>query len=310
MPLRPLLAFLLLASTALAQAPATRPAFPPDEEGIEFARVDGRALTLDLYLPKDRAGTVPLVICIHGGGWQNGNKAALARQARAFADAGFAAISISYRLSGVAKWPAQIHDVKAAIRWARAHAAQRGFDPARFATFGTSAGGHLAAFAGVTSGVRTHTVGGVTLDLEGDVGDHDGESSAVQVVLNFFGPTDFLRMRDHPSRIDHEAATSPESKLVGAPIRSVPDLVALANPVTFVDPRDPPMFTAHGRDDALVPFAQGELLHAALREAGVDSVLLDIGSAGHGDAAFWRAGALEAAIGFLQRRFAPAAASR
>ena len=243
-------------------------------------------LLLDLYLPLAGAGPHPLVIWVHGGGWQGGSRFPAPSAATDLCALGYAVASIDYRLSGTAIWPAQIQDCRGAIRWLRAHAPQYNLDPERFGVWGSSAGGHLVAFLATSGGVASTTIGSVTVDLEGAVGGNLGESSRVQAVCDWFGPTDFLLMRDFPT-FDHESATSPESSLLGAPIQTIPDRVATVNPITFVSPDDPPLLIMHGTIDATVPFNQSELLHAAARrEAGIESVFYSVAGNGHGGPGF------------------------
>ncbi len=226
---------------------------------------------LDLYLPPVGARW-PLVVAIHGGAFRMGSKES--EPAGAFVARGFAVAAINYRLSQHAVFPAQIEDGKAAVRWLRANAAQYGYDPGRVASCGASAGGHLAAMLG--------TAGDVTaFDAGGDA----GVSSRVQAVVDFFGPTDFLQMDAHrpsPQAMVHDTPDSPESQLVGGPIRDNPEKVARANPITYVTADDPPFLIVHGDADLLVPHHQSELLEAALRKAGVRVRLVTIPGGPHG----------------------------
>jgi acetyl esterase/lipase len=225
---------------------------------------------LDLYLPKDGTN-LPLIINIHGGAFKAGSKEQgaplqLLRQ-------GYAVASINYRLSQHAKFPAQIEDCKAAVRWLRAHAAEYRLDPARFAAMGSSAGGHLAAMLGTTGDV-----------MEFDVGAHLDQSSRVQAVVDYFGPTDFLQMDTHrpPGGMVHDTANSPESELIGGPIQENKAKAAKANPITYVTAGDPPFLICHGDQDPLVPHHQSELLEAALKKAGVSVMFYTVKGAGHG----------------------------
>jgi hypothetical protein len=194
-------------------------------------------------------------------------------------------------------FPAQIHDVKGAVRWLRAHAALYGLDSTRFASFGTSAGGHLSALLATSGGVAA---------LEGTVGGNLGFSSAVQAAVDFFGPTDLLLMNPDVltppgSGIDHDAFNSPESRLLGwddpgqgvgdirahlgDPTPPYPALVQLAfsaNPITWVDANDPPMFIGHGTNDTSVPVRQSTRLSAALFSDGVAHDFRAVPLAGHG----------------------------
>lgn len=241
---------------------------------------------LDLYLPPSGARW-PLVAAIHGGAWRMGSKEG--EPAGAFVARGFAVAAVNYRLSQDAVFPAQIEDAKAAVRWLRANAARYGYDPDRIASYGTSAGGHLAALLGTTGDVNGF-----------DVGENPGVSSRVQAVVDFFGPTDFLQMDAHrlsPQAMPHDAPDSPESQLVGAPIRDHADRVARANPITYVTRDDPPFLIVHGDADALVPHHQSELLEAALRKAGVRVRLVTIPGGPHGGETV-KAG-LPAALDFL-----------
>jgi acetyl esterase/lipase len=225
---------------------------------------------LDLYLPDSASPQpFPLVIWIHGGAWRQGSKDRC--PARFLLQEGFAVASINYRLSQHAIYPAQIQDCKTAVRWLRAHAGQYGLDPDHFGAWGSSAGGHLAALLGTTGHVDAF-----------DLGPHPELSSRVQAVCDFFGPTDFLRMNDHPGRMDHNAPDSPESQLVGGPIQEHPEKTAQANPVTHVAKDAPPFLIMHGDRDPLVPYQQSELLDKKLRAAGVPSELVLIKGAGHG----------------------------
>ena len=188
--------------------------------------------------------------------------------------AGFAVAGVAIRSSAHAQFPAQLYDVKAAIRWLRAHAAQYHLDPAHIGIMGDSSGGWTAAMAGVTGGVP---------ELEGDIG-LAGPSSRVQAVVAFYPPTDFLQMDAHrvPGGDAHNPADSPESRLIGGAIQENKEKVRRANPITYVSRNAPPFFIAHGTNDRVVPFHQSELLHAALRKAGVKSTFLPVRSADHG----------------------------
>lgn len=228
---------------------------------------------LDLYLPAEAHSPRPLVIWVHGGGWQAGNKNG--GPYRPLLARGFAIASINYRLSQHAIFPAQIHDCKAAIRWLRSNASRYGIDPDRFGVWGSSAGGHLVALLGTTGDVK---------ELEGNLGNNE-ISSRVQAVCDWFGPTDFLLMnRQAGSRgkINHDSADSPESKLVGVPIQDDPEKARLASPLTYVSDDDPPFLIVHGDRDRLVAVGQSQLLKAALDKAHVQTKLQIIEDAGHG----------------------------
>jgi acetyl esterase/lipase len=248
---------------------------------------------LDLYLPAT-GSRWPLVVAIHGGAFRMGSKEN--EPAGAFVSRGFAMAAINYRLSQHAVFPAQIEDCKAAVRWLRANAAQHGYDPDRIASYGASAGGHLAAMLGTAGDVNAF-----------DVGVNAAVSSRVQAVVDFFGPTDFLQMDAHrPSAqaMVHDTPDSPESQLVGGPIRDNPEKVARANPTTYVTPDDPPFLIVHGDADLLVPHHQSELLEAALRKGGVQVRLVTVPGGPHGGETVKQG--LPRALDFLAEVLSPA----
>ena len=225
---------------------------------------------LDLYVP-DTGENLPLIIWVHGGAWRGGDKAHYTP--KEYLEAGYAGASINYRLSQHAIFPAQIEDVKAAVRWLRANAETYRLDPNRFAAWGSSAGGHLVAMLGTTGDVA-----------EFEVGENLGVSSRVQAVVDYFGPTDFLQMdaQSLPDGLVHDAPDSPESQLVGGPIQEHKDRVARANPITYVSKDDPPILIIHGDQDKLVPYHQSVLLHDALAEADVLVTFYKVEGGGHG----------------------------
>ncbi len=225
---------------------------------------------LDLYIP-DTGENFPLIIWVHGGAWRGGDKKDY--RPIPYLKAGYAGASLNYRLSQHARFPAQIQDVKAAVRWLRANADTYRLDPNRFAAWGSSAGGHLVAMLG--------TAGDVT---QFDVGENLEVSSRVHAVVDYFGPTDFLQMDAHrlPDGLVHDAPDSPESQLIGGPIQQHKEQVKQANPITYVSEDDPPILIVHGDRDALVPYHQSLLLHDALAAAGVPVTLYRVEGGGHG----------------------------
>ena len=228
---------------------------------------------LDLYLPAQTNPPLPLIIWVHGGAWRAGSKDNC--PAVRFVAQGYAVASVNYRLSQHAVFPAQIEDCKAAVRWLRAHAKDYGLDPNRFGAWGSSAGGHLVALLGTTGDVK-----------EFDAGSNLEISSRVQAVVDFFGPTDLLRMAAQSgsnSRMDHNASDSPESQLIGGTLQENKEKAAKASPITYVTRDDPPMLLVHGDADPLVPFQQSEELYQALRKAGVEATLYLVKGGGHGD---------------------------
>lgn len=243
----------------------------PTEANIPYAGTDNPRQRLDLFLPAKRNSDKPLpvVVFIHGGGWEKGDKQSGALTLTPLVESGdYIGVSIGYRLSSEVIWPAQIHDCKAAIRWIRGNARKYNLDPDKIGVTGTSAGGHLVAMLG--------TSGDVT-ELEGKLGGHLDFSSRVTCVVDQFGPTDFLAMGGW-----HNEPGSPESKLVGGPIQQTQEAARNASPITYVSKDDPPFLFIHGTKDPAVPFNQSERLHAALVKAGVDSMLVPVPEGGHG----------------------------
>jgi len=225
---------------------------------------------LDLYLPKG-AENPSLMILIHGGAFREGDKGE--ENAAQWLTQGYAVASLNYRFSRDAVFPAQIEDVKAAVRWLRANAKQYGYDPDRFGARGSSAGGYLVTMLGTT---------GSTIKF--DVGENLDFSSRVQAVADRYGPTDFLQMDAH--RLSggdiHNSPDSPESELIGGNIADNRDKVENANPINYVTKDCPPFIIIHGDNDPLVPHHQSELLVAALEKAGVSVTLYTVKGGGHG----------------------------
>ncbi|MBN1911675.1 MAG: alpha/beta hydrolase fold domain-containing protein [Pirellulales bacterium] len=238
------------------------------QRDVEYGRAGDRALKLDLVRPKKTSDKPrPAIVFIHGGGWQGGNKSGgVGRLTPLVAGGDYVGASVGYRLSGEAIWPAQIHDCKAAIRYLKANADKLGIDPNRIGVWGTSAGGHLVDMLGTTGDVAA---------LEGDNGSA-GQSSRVACVVSFFGPTDLRGLGGGGH------ARGPVTKLLGGPVSEHPEAAASASPITHVTKDDCPFLLVHGTDDPLVPLAQSETFHKALRAAGVDSTLLTVQGGGHG----------------------------
>ncbi len=290
----------LLSCIGWAQA-QTVPTFPD----LVYAEVGGQPLRLDLYLPPGGIEPRPLLVWIHGGGWSGGTRFPAPPFATQLRNRGLAVASISYRLtSEAAQWggapvtfPAQVHDVKAAIRWLRANATAYQIDPNRIGVWGASAGGHLAALAGTS---------GNDPELEGTVGSDLDQSSAVQVAVDYYGPIDLLQMNPDVttppgSALDHDAATSPESRLIGfdqpgegigvlranfnnptPPFPQMAQRVTEASPQTWADAEDPPFLIVHGTADRTVPFAQSGRLRDTLSALGGAPVFVAVPDGGHG----------------------------
>lgn len=255
--------------------------------GLVYGRVNDLELKLDLHLPVQASGPLPVVLWLHAGGWREGGRgfcpiANLAKE-------GFAVASVSYRLSGQAVFPAQIEDCKAAVRWLRAHAAEYQLDPTRIGACGESAGGHLAALLGTT---------GDDPELEGQVGGNPSLSSRVQAVVALCPPVDLTDMLDHARERsfwrklftsgDFNAAKYAFArgyaleKLFGGPLPAHAEMVRRASPLAHVTADDAPSLLFHGRNDPLIPCAQSEAFAAALRAAGVEERLVTVETSVHG----------------------------
>lgn len=243
---------------------------------------------LDIYLPEVEKPTYPAVVLIYGSAWFGNNLkgANLATLGNSLLDAGFAVVTPNHRSSMDAKFPAQINDVKAVIRFIRANAEMYQIDTSYIGITGSSSGGHLAALAGTSGFVKQFTVGSETEDIEGNVGQYLTYSSSVDAVVDWFGPTDFLVMDSCGSSMVHNASDSPESSLIGGPIQDNKDKCALANPITYIDANDPPFLILHGDADPLVPHCESELLFNALQKANVPSQFVLVSGAQHGPGLF------------------------
>jgi len=261
-----------------------------EQKALPYACVDGGELLLDLYLP-DWVEEPPLVIWIHGGAWQFGSRADPPLGPVA---AGYALASVDFRQAGTAGFPAQIHDIRAAIRFLRAQARALGFRADRFAIWGASSGGHLAALAGVSRGGA---------ELEGRVGEHPGEDSSVQAVIDFFGPADLLTILDQSTPHGLDVRVPALERLLGGALDEpgVRRRARLASPVHHVHAGAPPLLILHGVQDKQVPINQSIELDLAYRQLGLDSRLVFLPDAGHMDGVYYDTGCMEIVMDFLDR---------
>jgi acetyl esterase/lipase len=239
-----------------------------------YAGTSNRFQMLDLYLPSQRvdARPLPVVVYIHGGGWSGGDRKGYAVPAATLAASGkYAAVSVGYRLSAEARWPQQIFDCKAAIRWIRGHAKELNLDADKIGATGSSAGGHLVTLLGVTGGVK---------ELEGEIGEYTSQSSRVTCVVNVCGPTDLALplMQGEAAKNDDPAV----SALLGGKVSQKLDLAKAASPLTYITPGAAPIMTIHGTQDMRVNFTNAEKLDAALKKVGDTSLLVPVVNAGHG----------------------------
>lgn len=277
-----------LLAAGLVAGQSTTPPLPANVElvrGVAFCQGGGRTLKLHIVRPKPQpAAPMPVVVWVHGGGWRSGNKEQGLARIIPLAQRGYLGVTVEYRLSQEAIFPAQIEDVKCAIRFLRAKAKEYGLDSEHIGAWGSSAGGHLAALLG--------TSGGVT-ELEGKGGWAD-YSSRVQAVVDWFGPTDF-------SLINRPDPMGAENLLLGGTPAQKPELARLASPVAHVSADDPPFLIQHGDRDPLVPVEQSKLFEAALKAAGVSAALTILPGAGHGGAAFTTTENLEKIYGFFDQ---------
>ncbi len=264
---------LLLAGSLLACAQT------PTHANLSYASSDPGHL-LDLYLPASPT-PLPLVIWTGGSAWRATNgKLRAPLIASQLNPAGYAVAGVSIRSTAQVKFPGQLHDIKAAIRWLRANASRYNIDPNRIAILGDSSGGWTSAMAALTA---NHP------QLEGSLGNAT-QSSAVQAAIAFYPPTNFLDMdrwalKPCAAKDCHDGPHSPESDLVGCPIQTCPEKVRAANPVTYVTASAPPLLILHGGSDPLVPHHQGEQLYMALNKVCATATFISLPKAGHGPVA-------------------------
>jgi acetyl esterase/lipase len=258
------------------------------------------AQKLDIYLPDEGDGPFPVVLHIHGGAFAIGDKRDI--HLNSFLrglERGYAVVSVNYRLSGEAIFPAGLQDVKAAIRWLRANREPYHLDGDRIAACGGSSGGNYAAMICLTANVT---------ELE-DLSLGNPEMPChVQAAVDWFGPTDFLKMDEQLAESglgpgDHSEAGSPESRYLGAKITEIPEKVRLANPMTYVHADMPPILIQHGRIDAMVPVQQSmSLVHKLEESVSHDRFEFDVlENAGHGDPLFESEDNMKRVFQFLDR---------
>lgn len=236
------------------------------ERGIEFSNPDNQHLQLNLARPRNGAGPLPAVVCIHGGGFRAGTREGYDSLCIRLAQQGYVAVTVTYRLSPAYQFPAAVQDCKAAVRWLRANAAQYHVDPERIGAMGGSAGGHLALFLGVTPGVR---------DFEGE--GNLGHSSRVKCVVSVYGPSDFTQ--SYGKSVDaHEVLPL----FFGGNLEQKRREHIAGSPLNWVTPQSAATLCIHGTEDKYVAHEQAVWMVDRLKASAVDAELLTLPGAGHG----------------------------
>jgi acetyl esterase/lipase len=260
-------------------------------QDIEYATVNARVLKLDLHLPKAALHSL-LIVWVHGGAWRSGSKTDM--PLHGLVDEGYAIASVDYRLSTEAKFPAQIHDIKAAIRFLRKHCTDWNVGAERIVVAGNSAGGHLAALVGVSN---------ANAELEGTVGNDLAESSAVQGIISFYGASNLTTILSQSTPHGLDVRVPALELFLGGQPGNLPTQARLASPVFHVDRDDPPLLLFHGDQDPQMPINQSHELCGAYERARIPVQFHVVHGAGHGGAAFYDAERLGIVKEFLHRHF-------
>jgi acetyl esterase/lipase len=267
---------------------------------VNYAGDDKAYHTCDIYLPKKQAAVYPVVIHIYGSAWfSNSSKgmADLGTIVKTLLDAGYAVVCPNHRSSMDAAWPAQLHDIRAVIRFVRGEAKKYHFDTSFIATSGFSSGGHLSSTAATTSGLKTATVGQVTLDLEGSLGAYTSQSSAVNAACDWSGPVDLTAMDcgEHMTM----GANSPEDQLLRSKLDKEPDKYLGLSAVHYVNKNNPPVIIFHGEKDNVVPVCQGRKFYELLKAAGVKTEATFPAEGNHGGPQMYTDENLQKMVKFL-----------
>jgi acetyl esterase/lipase len=262
------------------------------QKDIVYAKVDGMSLALDLYMPA-AVDSPLLVVWIHGGRWMNGDKS---DAPTAFVERGIATASLDFRQSRQARFPAMVHDIKAAIRFLRAKAPAYGYRADRIAIAGSSSGAHLAALVGVTNGNKA---------LEGTLGDHVGTSSNIQAIVSYYGASNLMTILGQSTPYGVGVRKPALEALLGATPDQARELATLASPVAHVDRSDPPLLLLHGDQDPQMPINQSHELHGAYEALGLevsfDVVHGGVHGDGEGEPKFFSPSRNDRAVAFLKR---------
>ena len=281
-------ATLLLAACATVAPPDVCAQGARTHTDLTYATVDGKDLGLDLYLPAGVPAPA-LVVWVHGGAWRSGTKA---KPPMLFVEGGMAMASLDFRQSGEARFPANVHDIKAAIRFLRAKASQYGYRSDRIAIAGSSSGGHLAVLVGVSNGQK---------ELEGTVGGFLNQSSDVAAIVDYFGASNLTTILAQSTPHGLSVRRPALELLLGALPDAEPSLARLASPVTHVDRSDPPLLIFHGDQDPQMPINQSHELQGAYEKAGLDVFFDVVHGAAHGGDAFFSPDRAARALAFLRR---------
>lgn len=274
---------IMIQTTALAQ-----PATMEIEKDITYAHTGTRALKLDLYHPS-QSGDQPLIVWIHGGAWRAGDKSSM--PLKSLVEDGFQIASIDYRLTTEARFPANVHDIKAAIRYLRANGAQHKLNTNTILIAGASAGGHLAALVGVSNGQEA---------LEGTLGKHTTTSSDVQGIVSFYGASNLTSILNQSTPHGLGVRIPALQLLLGGQPEDKVELAKLASPVFHVGTNDPPLLLIHGDQDPQMPINQSHELVGAYKLHNLPVHLEVIHGAAHGGAAFYDTPRMELLKAFLK----------
>ena len=282
------------------QAPKVDLPTSQEWKDVNYAGDDQAYHTCDIYLPKKEAESYPVVIHIYGSAWfSNSSKgmADLGTIVKSLLEAGYAVVCPNHRSSMDAKWPAQIHDIRAVIRFVRGEAKKYKFDTSFIATSGFSSGGHLSSTAATTSGLKQTKVETVDIDLEGTVGNYLNESSAVDAACDWSGPVDLTAMDcgEHMQM----GNDSPEDVLLASKLAQEPDKYLSLSAVNYIDSNDPPVIIFHGDKDNVVPNCQGKKFFELLKAAGVKTEATFPAEGGHGGPQMYTEENLKKMVHFL-----------
>ncbi|MDA7881359.1 alpha/beta hydrolase [Akkermansiaceae bacterium] len=260
------------------------------KEDIEFAKVEERSLKLDLYFNGEAEKPTPLIVWIHGGAWRAGSRKGMPIQA--MLARGYTIASVDYRLTPVAPFPANVHDIKAAIRFLKANAARFGVDPQRVIIAGASAGGHLASLVGLSNGVA---------ELEGKVGRNLDQSSEVNGVVSFYGASDLSTILSQSTQHGLSVRVPALKLLLGGSPEQKAELAWLASPLAHLDSQDPPVLLVHGNADNQMPYAQSTDLKKSCDIAKIRCELITVDGGGHGGKDFYTSAILDKVTPFLKK---------